>query len=96
MKFPLVTFPLVTTGWLHANLNMENLILIDVSMSNVVGKNPIEYEAQAFIPGSKHLDLEKALCNLNSEQVHAFPTEEQFKLEAQRLGVNSDSILVFL
>lgn len=95
MKFPLVTFPLVTTDWLHANLNMEHLVLIDVSMSNVVGKKPITYEAQVFIPGSRRLDLEKALCDLNSGQVHAFPTEEQFTLEARRLGINSDSIVVF-
>lgn len=92
---PLVTSPLVTTSWLHTNLDMENLVLIDVSMSNVVGKKPIEYEAQVFIPGSKHLDLEKTLCNLNSKQVHAFPTEEKFTLEARTLGINSDSIVVF-
>lgn len=95
MTLPLVTFPLVTTGWLDANLNNEHLALVDVSMSNVVGKKPITYEAQVFIPGSQHLDLEKALCDLNSEQVHAFPTEDQFTLEARRLGVNSDSIVVF-
>lgn len=88
-------FPLVTTSWLDANLDLEQLILVDVSMSKVVGKKAIEYQVPLFIPNSSHLDLEKSLCNLGSPQTHAFPTEEQFTVVAQRLGVNSESIVVF-
>jgi thiosulfate/3-mercaptopyruvate sulfurtransferase len=88
-------FPLVTTSWLEANLHLEQLILVDVSMSKVVGKKAIEYETPLFIPHSRRLDLEKTLCDLNSSQIHAFPTEAQFTAVAQSLGVNSESIVVF-
>jgi len=64
-------------------------------MSKIVGKAPIEYQTPLFIPNSKFLDLENALCDVNSTQVHAFPTEDQFTAEAQRLGVTSDSTVVF-
>lgn len=87
--------PLVTTNWLEANLNLELLILVDVSMSKVVGKKAIEYEIPLYIPNSRRLDLETALCDLNSSQTHAFPTQEQFTAVAQRLGINSESIVVF-
>lgn len=87
-------FPLVTTQWLQANLDHKHLILVDVSMHEVVGKKAIEYKTPVFIPNSKHLNLETALCDLDSEQVHAFPTTEQFTIAAQGLGINADSIVV--
>ncbi|MDF3126488.1 sulfurtransferase [Rheinheimera sp. 1928-s] len=88
-------FPLVTTSWLEANLNNQRLVLIDVSMSKVVGKKAIEYDRPVFIPNSQHLDLERSLCDLTSTQVHAFPVEDQFTRQVQRLGINAESIVVF-
>lgn len=87
-------FPLVTTHWLDANLYNTQLVLIDVSMSKVVGKTAIEYKEPLFIPGSEHLDVETSLCDVGSAQVHAFPTEQQFTFTAQQLGINSDSTVV--
>ncbi|KKO46783.1 3-mercaptopyruvate sulfurtransferase [Arsukibacterium ikkense] len=86
--------PLVTTRWLDANLNAAELVLIDVSMRKIVGKEAIVYPTPLFIPGSKRLDLETTLCDVNSSQANAFPTEAQFTGAAQRLGINSDSIVV--
>ncbi|MEH8016265.1 sulfurtransferase [Rheinheimera muenzenbergensis] len=90
-----MSYPLVTTDWLETNLNLEQLILVDASMSKVVGKKAIEYEMPLYIPNSRRLDLERSLCDPNSSQTHAFPTEEQFTAVAQRLGINSESIVVF-
>lgn len=89
-----MTSPLVTTDWLQENLDNENLVLVDASMENVVGKEPIVYGQPTFIPNSQHIDLEGTLCNLESPQVHAFPTEQQFTSEARRLGLNADSLVV--
>lgn len=66
-------FPLVTTRWLDANLHSPQLVLIDVSMSKVVGKKAISSPEPMYIPNSRRLDLETALCDLNSSQIHAFP-----------------------
>lgn len=90
-----MNFPLVTTNWLEANLNLAQLVLVDVSMSKVVGKKAIEYDIPLYIPNSRRLDLETDLCDMNSSQIHAFPTEAQFTTVAQKLGVNTESIVVF-
>jgi len=86
--------PLVTTDWLAGNLNHENLIVLDASMNNVIGKEPIVYDQPLFIPGARKLDLERDFCNLSTTMVHAFPTQEQFTREARKLGVKSDSMVV--
>lgn len=86
--------PLVTTDWLQANLDNPDLVLIDASMVNVIGKEPIVYDAPVFIPGSYRIDLEGTLCDTESPQVHAFPTEAQFTAEARRLGIGPDSQVV--
>lgn len=88
-------FPLVTTSWLDANLASGQLVLVDVSMSKVVGKKAIEYDVPVYIPNSRCLDLEKALCNLQSPLTHAFPTAAQCTAVAQALGIDSDSVVVF-
>ncbi|AVI62119.1 sulfurtransferase [Halomonas sp. GFAJ-1] len=86
--------PLVTTQWLQDNLNNERLVLIDASMATVIGKEPIVYDRPIWIPGSRQIDLEGVLCDTESSQTHAFPTEEQVTKEAQRLGITAESLVV--
>lgn len=86
--------PLVSTQWLEANLDTKNVVVLDASMSKVIGREPIIYERELFIPKTRKLDLEKIFCDLESPQTHAFPTQEQFTVEAQKLGINADSIVV--
>ncbi|MCM0612400.1 sulfurtransferase [Marinobacter sediminum] len=86
--------PLVTTDWLQDNLDNEHLVLIDASMANVIGKEPIVYDRPMFIPGSYRIDLEGTLCDTGASQVHAFPTEEQFTAEVRRLGITPESLVV--
>ncbi|MGM0569404.1 sulfurtransferase [Marinobacter sp.] len=86
--------PLVTTQWLQDNLENERLVLVDASMTTVIGKEPIVYERPVWIPGSRQIDLEGTLCDTGSSQVHAFPTEEQVTGEARRLGITPDSLVV--
>lgn len=86
--------PLVTTDWLQDNLDNEHLVLIDASMANVVGKEPIVYDRPMLISGSHRIDLEGTLCDTVASQVHAFPTEEQFTAEVRRLGITPESLVV--
>jgi len=86
--------PLVTTSWLQDHLSDCKLVLLDASMNKVVGKKAVEYDKLTLIPETKKLDLENTLCDMNSSQTHAFPTAKQFSLEAQRLGIKSDSTVV--
>ena len=86
--------PLVTTHWLHENLDNPRLVLIDASMATVIGKEPIVYAKPVWIPGSYQIDLEGRLCDAASSQTHAFPTEELVTQEARRMGITSESLVV--
>ena len=86
--------PLVTTDWLQENLDNDRLVLIDASMATVIGKEPIVYDQPVWIPGSYQIDLEGTLCNTDSSQLHAFPTEDQFTQEVRRLGITPESLVV--
>lgn len=86
--------PLVTCQWLQENLDNDNLVLIDASMATVIGKEPIVYDQPVCIPGSYQVDLEGRLCDTESSQPHAFPTENQVTEEARRLGITSESLVV--
>lgn len=83
---------LVSTHWLASNLG--DVILLDASMNKIVGKEPIEYEQPAYIPGSQKLDLENDLLDKTSSMVNAFPTPEQFSQVVSQFGITPDSIVV--
>lgn len=86
--------PIVTTQWLQENLDNERLVLIDASMTTVIGKEPIVYAQPMWIPGSYQVDLEGRLCDTDASQTHAFPTEKQVTEEARRLGITAESLVV--
>ena len=85
---------LVTTQWLQDNLDNERLVLIDASMETVIGKEPMVYDQPLWIPGSHQIDLEGKLCDIESPQTHAFPTEKQVTEEACKLGISDESLVV--
>jgi len=86
--------PIVSTQWLAQHLNDNNLVLLDVSMTKVVGREPIIYQQACYIPGAQVLSLESALLDRQSSQPNAFPTAQQFEQAAQSVGINSDSVVV--
>ena len=89
-----MTHPLVTTAWLADNLANPNVVLLNASMSKVIGREPIVYDQPLFIPGTRIFDLERDFCAVNSNLVHGFPTEEQFTHKAQKLGINADTLVI--
>lgn len=86
--------PIVTTSWLQDNLQNQNLVLLDASMSKVIGKEPIIYDQPVHIPESRLIDLEDEFCDLDSSQIHAFPTVDQFTQAARKLGISAASLVV--
>lgn len=89
-----MNFPLITADWLLENLDTDNLVILDASMSKVVGKEPIVYDRPMFIPGARKFDLEQAFCDPDPGKVHGFPTEEQFTSEARKLGIHAGSTVI--
>ncbi len=85
---------IVSTQWLNEHLNDPKLIIVDVSMKTVIGKEPIEYAEPLFIPNAIELDIEEKLCNHAATQIHAMPTQKQFDKVCAELGIEADSKIV--
>ncbi|GAA5315102.1 MAG: sulfurtransferase [Candidatus Pelagadaptatus aseana] len=86
--------PLVTTAWLADNLSRDDLIVLDASVAKVIGKEPLLYDTLQVIPGARRFDLENEFVDLDSDQVHALPTPQQFSDAAQSLGLSQNSQII--
>lgn len=84
----------VSTAWLAENLRRPELVLLDCSMSKVVGKEPLVYEQLVVLPGAQQLDLEQQLLDTSASLPNTFPTAAQVTAVMQRLGVNRTSQIV--
>jgi thiosulfate/3-mercaptopyruvate sulfurtransferase len=85
---------LVSTAWLADNLQQPELVLLDCSMTKVVGKEPLLYPQLVTIPGAHKLDLEQQLLDSSAALPNTFPTAEQVTVVMQQLGVDSTSLIV--
>ncbi len=82
------TSPIVSVEWLNANLNAENLIILDGTINKVFD---ITLEQ---IPNARLFDIKKKFSDVSNDFPSAFPSVEQFQKEARNLGINQDSALV--
>ena len=85
---------LVSPAWLLQHLDDPDLIVLDASMNNVVGIEPLEYHEPAHLPGSLAIDLETDLADTSSSQPHAWPAHSQVIRVLERLGISTDSRVV--
>jgi len=86
--------PLVSTDWLYSVTEYSDLFILDVSMSKVIGREPIIYKQLYTIPNSYKVSIEKDLSDLNSSAVHCFPTAEQVQCLADQVGFTLKSTLI--
>lgn len=85
--------PLVSTHWLKTNIDKKDLFILDVSVTTVIGKEPIIYDELITIPNSYKVSIE-ALSNLRSQAIHAFPLKEDIQQLAAKIGFTKQSTLV--
>ena len=84
---------LVSTHWLHENLNNPDLIILDASQStNQAGKKS-EFE-NLQIKDARHFDLKNTFSDPKSEFPNTLPSQENFEKEARKLGINASSKIV--
>lgn len=86
--------PLISVASLYDRLDEDDLIIIDVSMKSVVGREPIIYDSLSVIPNSSYIDLSKDLVNHASSQVHAFPSQEQVLNVINNFGITPTTTIV--
>lgn len=89
-----MNYPLVSTEWLDANKDNDDLFILDVSMSKVIGKEPIIYDQLITIPNSYKVTIEHDLSDASSNFTHCFPSGDQVLRLADQLGFNVSSTLV--
>jgi len=86
--------PVVSTPWLAEHLDSPHLILLDVSMDKVIGKEPLLYDEPVYIPNTVALSLERELIDLDSPLANTLPSVEKFNKLVVTLGLNKFSIVV--
>ncbi len=77
---------LVSVDWVADHLKSPNLIVLDASLKCEAGAPQI--------PGTRHFDFDRKICDQKNPLPHMMPTPELFEREVRLLGVNQDSIVV--
>ncbi len=88
-----MTSPLVSVSWLIDNLSHPDLVILDARMAK-----PASGEASPFadiqIPGARQMQLKTAFSEPGSDLPNTIPSPEHFQQEAQKLGINQNSLVV--
>jgi len=84
--------PLVLVDWLYENLDAEYLIVLDASIPKVASDTSPKVEES--IPNSLFFDIKKKFSDTTAAFPNTLPSTEQFQIEAQKLGINKDSVIV--
>ena len=87
-----MTNPVVSSQWLFENGNNPNLIVLDASQKAITSDKTVQNNLQ--IPGARYFDLKNNFSDSSSDLPNMLPNSAQFELEAQKLGINSSSIIV--
>ncbi|EDP70795.1 thiosulfate sulfurtransferase SseA, putative [Flavobacteriales bacterium ALC-1] len=87
-KISQLNTPLVSVDWLNDNRDTSNLIVLDATINKVIDATSIR------IPKARFFDIKKKFSDVKAKFPSTLPSVEQFQTEAQKLGINSDSIIV--
>ncbi|WP_299268569.1 sulfurtransferase [uncultured Psychrosphaera sp.] len=83
---------LVSVHWLKEHLFDDDLILLDASMNKSVhGSNSTKL---VKIPTARLFDFETVFVDKDSSLSNMMPSDAVFNLEAKKLGLNKDSVIV--
>lgn len=88
-----VKSPIVSVDWLHDNLSVNNLIILNATIQKVGTKSDDKKEKQQ-IQNAVFFDLKNIFLDVEGEFPNTVPSEKHFENEAQKLGINNDSCVV--
>lgn len=88
-----INTPLVSVNWLHTNLNAKNLVLLDATIKKVTESTQTSTLIN-YIPSTRFFDLKYKFSDVSAPFPTTVPSEAQFTKEAQKLGINNDSVIV--
>ncbi len=84
---------IVSVAWLHKNLLLDNVIVLNATIAKVTSSKPTEKEKRQ-IPNAIFFDLKKVFLNKEGEYPNTIPSEEYFEEQVQKLGINNNSTIV--
>jgi len=84
---------MVTNRWLKENIEHPKLIVLYTQMHNPVTGNA-DSNSVGYIPNSIFFDFEKVFCDADSSLPHTMPNETNFSENAEKLGIDQDSLIV--
>lgn len=91
----LLPSPLVSCEWLNENRNDPDLIILDASWHMpAVQRDGKEEWLKERIPGARFFDFDREVCDQTSNLPHMMPSELNFQICAQNLGINQESCIV--
>lgn len=85
--------PLVSVNWLNDNLELPKLVILDATMDKVSESASTE-SVDIQIPKARFFDIKNKFSDTSNPFPNAVPSEDQFTLEAQNLGINKDSVII--
>lgn len=84
---------IISVEWLNDKLNDEKLIILDCTLKNQLEKlSPTIQDIQ--IKNARFFDVKYKFSDTENEFPTAYPSKAQFEKESQKLGINTDSIIV--
>lgn len=84
---------IVSAEWLYENLSSPNLVILDASIKKVTSPSK-DSIAEIQIPKTRFFDIKKKFSDVNAPFPNTMPSEAQFNMAAQALGINNDSAIV--
>jgi thiosulfate/3-mercaptopyruvate sulfurtransferase len=86
---------LVSADWLFKNLNNENLVILDASISKVIaGNEEISAYNKQCIKGAIYFDIKNTFSDLKAGFPNTVLSPKEFEESAQRIGICKDSCIV--
>ncbi|MFV8442576.1 sulfurtransferase [Flavobacterium sp. LB2P44] len=85
--------PIVSTAWLHSNLKDPNLIILDASFRENQSNIKTDLE-NIQIKGARFFDIKNTFSDTTNPLPNTIPSPEQFELQARKLDINKNSILI--
>ena len=88
-----MTQPIVSVAWLHINLINPNLIILDASFKENQANIKTDLE-NIQIKNARFFDIKNTFSDTTNSLPNTIPSTKQFELEARKLGINKNSIVV--
>ncbi len=84
---------LVSVNWLHNNLNVKNILILDATLKKATDKNTA-VSLKKQLKNAHFFDIKTTFSEQNAPFPNTMLPSEMFQEKAQKLGINNDTAIV--